>query len=407
MQHRFLFMLAGLVAGSFLLSSPSLQSQTSISGYIQAEWLHFDQSTNPNGRAFYSDGEKNLFQIRRGRVKFTHQEGRFTGVIQPDFTERGVSIKDAYFTVGILDKDLLDVTLGIFARPNYEVELSSSKRESPERSQVIRAFYPGERDLGFMFTSSPALTDNFKPQLQVGLFNGNQRETDPLKDLATRLVLPLPLGPDSKVSANVGGSFYYGGIPQPEDSVIKFEDGMQVVAFGNGEGSAQGWGNRRHVGVETQIAADILPIGKTELRGEFLTGVRPTPGTRTVLTDISSDSIIIEPVETPTLILRNQAGYYVQLSQELSEKFMVAAKYDVFDRNTDLSGDQVLSADDRKSTVIGFGAIGTFGPVRITAWYEIPSFAADEARYINSAGETSSDDLKDNKTTLRFQYKFK
>ena len=124
----------GLIVG--LLPAPA-SAQIDISGYIQAEWQHFDLAEDQNDRGIYSDERKNLFLIRRGRLKASHtsDEG-IQGVIQIDATERGMAIKDAYLTVPLLDSSLLDVTVGLFNKPNYEVELSSRKRESPERSQV-------------------------------------------------------------------------------------------------------------------------------------------------------------------------------------------------------------------------------------------------------------------------------
>lgn len=132
-------------------------NQLKISGYIQAEWQHFDQTTNPQGRALYSDARRNAFLIRRGRIKFQHRYQGLTAVLYPDISERGVVLKEAYVDFGLLPDNELNLTVGSFNRPNYEVEISSSNRESTERSQVTRAFYPEERDLGLMFTYYPTL----------------------------------------------------------------------------------------------------------------------------------------------------------------------------------------------------------------------------------------------------------
>lgn len=374
-------------------------AQTSLTGYLQTEWQHYDQSSNPDGRAFYSDSRKDLFTIRRGRLKVTHQDSAFKMVMQSDFTERGFELKDAFLEVSLLKKNQLNVTVGLFNRLNFEVERSSSSRESTERSQVVRAFYPGERDLGFKFESTQQLGKNFAPKIQLALFNGTQQETDALKDIAARLILPLPLGTDSKIKATVGGSYYIGGVPQPEDSLYKYEGGAKVLVFEERNNSWAGWANRQNIGLEAQIEADLLPIGKSALYAEFLAGTRPEQTVRAPQGII--DAII------PTLILRKQAGYYAMVTQELSKKYMLAAKYDFFDKNTELSGTEVQSSRDRAATVIGFGLLGSFGPIRITAWYEIPTFAADEAQFTDGSGELKSDDLKDNKTTIRFQYKFK
>lgn len=403
----------GLIVG--LLPAPA-SAQIDISGYIQAEWQHFDLAEDQNDRGIYSDERKNLFLIRRGRLKASHtsDEG-IQGVIQIDATERGMAIKDAYLTVPLLDSSLLDVTVGLFNKPNYEVELSSRKRESPERSQVVRAFYPGERDLGFMFTSSP-LRGSFSPTLQLALFNGTgtKPEDDPYKDITARLHIPIPMGEDSDVDLAVGALYYIGGLELQDDTVVTYADGQEVLEQRDISGSSPGYGNRSHVGLELQIGLDLLPLGTTELRGEFMFGSMPDRSTRDVMQieSISNEGDSIQLFDTtfvpvPTVAIRNQAGYYVTLVQELSDHLSVAAKYDVFDRNTDLSGSDVNSTDDRASSILGFGLLAEFGPVRLTGWYEIPSFAPDEARYTDGAGVVHAEDLKDNKTTIRFQYTMK
>ena len=116
------------------------------------------------------------------------------------------------------------------------------------------------------------------------------------------------------------------------------------------------------------------------------------------------DSTVLEPQDIKTLRLRDQSGFYLLLVQSFGKHLKVAGRYDVFDRNTDLSGEEVFISSDRSSSIIGIGVIGDFGPVRLTGWYEIPSYAADEARHTDGGGTTHRGDLTDNKTTIRFQY---
>ena len=107
-----------------------------ISGYVQAEWQHFDQSSSVGGRALYSDARKNFFTIRRGRIKFQHRTSSMSVVLQPDITERGVVVKDAFAEFYVVPEGALTINAGLFNRPNFEVELSSSSRESPERKRT-------------------------------------------------------------------------------------------------------------------------------------------------------------------------------------------------------------------------------------------------------------------------------
>lgn len=382
--------------------------QIKISGYMQAEWQHYDQKSSLGGKALYSDSRKNLFTIRRGRLKVQHKTGIMKSVLQADFTERGVELKDAYAELELLPEGEFLIDVGVFNRPNYEVELSSSVRESPERSQVIRAFYPGERDLGLMFTYQPELTETFDPKLQVALFNGAglASETDAYKDFMTRLSFPVPLGEELPIRVDLGGTFYYGGIPQTSDSILKTVDGKTIMTANDATGDMRGWGNRQNFGVEGQIYLDVLPFGGTIIKGEFLAGQRPTAPTASTASSIGvgRDStgaevpVVLNGSAGKPLQLRDQSGYYVYLVQNIGPQFQLAAKYDSFDRNTGLEGTQVTSSSDAAFSVLGFGANLFIDKLRITAWYEIPTAES------NAFGTT--EDAKDNKTTIRFQYKF-
>ncbi len=386
---------------------------TQVSGYLQTEWQQFDQTTNGRGRALLFDARRNLFTIRRGRIKIQHRlAGSMGATLQIDLTERGVVIKDAFLSTNITSSDKendLIITAGAFNRPNFEVEYSSSQRESPERAQITRAFYPDERDLGIMATFRKKVTENFVPQLQLGLFNGSglMSESDSYKDVIARLSVPLPLDPKGHIRGAIGGSFYYGGIPQLTDSIQISRDGTTFLVPNDDRGtSAPGTGNRRNVNIEAQFAVDVFSCGPTIIRGEFMTGKRPTAAIAPVARDTTR---FVAAAPGAPFQIRNQSGYYVYLVQDLGSGVLVAAKMDGFDRNTDLAGMEVTSIGDAASTVIGVGAHYTFEHIRLTLWYELPTFATDEniernGSVVNDA--LRSTDMKDNKLTIRFQYRF-
>jgi hypothetical protein len=379
-----------------------------ISGYVQAEWQHFDQTSSLGGRAFYSDARKNFFTIRRGRIKFHHKLGDVMSyTIQPDISEGGVTLKDAFMSLNFFTNDELRLDAGSFNRPNYEVELSSGARESTERSQVVRAFYPNERDLGVMLSSRLELMENFDPRIQLGVFNGPGplREVDAIKDIIGRITFPIPIGSDSPVQIDLGASYYYGGIPQTGARIIQFADGVADTIANPESGGMAGFGNNRNVGVESQIYLDLLPFGGTIVRGEFLTGQRATAGNTatsatigTVKTADGRDSIRVVPGTAATpLTLRNQMGYYVYFIQNIGDDLQLVAKYDAFDRNADLEGTAVKSFAESASSVLGLGVNYFWEHFRFTLYYEMPRFAAEEL---------GAEDAKDNKTTVRMQYRF-
>lgn len=360
-----------------------------ISGYVQFEWQRFSQDNANDGRALYSDTRRNFFTIRRGRLKFQHRLNNvMSAVIQTDITETGARIKDAYAQFKLLPADELTVTTGLFNRPNYEVELSSGVRESAERAQVVRAFYPDERDLGVMFSWQPELARNFAPKLQLGVFNGTgtAAEVDPYKDIIARLTFPIPLAKTSPVQIDLGASLYHGGIPQKDTAIIQTVGGSnQVVAFAP-DGGWPGWGNKQNINAEAQIYLKLIPTGTTTIKGEFLTGRRAA---------ITGQSALVQ--------LRNQRGYYAYFIQDFGTLLQAVLKYDYFDRNTDLSGAQVTAQSDAAFGVLGVGGNISVERMRITLWHEFPMLAADEIPF---GGNARSNDIIDDKTTIRFQYRF-
>lgn len=137
-----------------------------------------------------------------------------------------------------------------------------------------------------------------------------------------------------------------------------------------------------------------------------MTGSRPTAGTAATSASVGitkgsdgKDSIRIVPGSAAKPVqVRNQMGYYGYFIQNFGSDAQLALKYDYFDRNTDMEGSQVASSGDMAVGVLGFGGSVFVGNARITLWHEIPTTEK------NSFG--GLDDLKDNKTTVRFQYKF-
>lgn len=214
-----------------------------ITGYLQAEYIEDDRSTDVVG------GNRDEFRVRRGRVKFTYQahpSARF--VIQPDFSSSGVSLKDAYIelyesTTGWNHT----LTAGQFALPfGQEITLSSSRREVPERSRVIRTLFPGERDRGATVSGTvPAGWFNYT----VGLVNGSgvdeRRDTDSEKDLIGRLGFEL-------------GQFIFG---------ISGYVGEELVATSSQPAGV--WFDKERQGVDLEWAT---PVEGLRVRAEYVEG---------------------------------------------------------------------------------------------------------------------------------------
>ena len=101
----------------------------------------------------------------------------------------------------------------IFDRPlGYEISYSSSRRESPERSNVYQLICPDERDLGGMLVLQALKSAPWSIlKLEAGLFAGNgiKLETDNKRDFIGHLSASRTI---NKVSLGLGASYYKGKV---------------------------------------------------------------------------------------------------------------------------------------------------------------------------------------------------
>lgn len=212
----------GLTERTATLESSVLKlNQLKISGYVQPQWVWTDIDTLAN-----QVPTRNFFQIRRGRIKFTHATvidpitgfSNVSAVIYPDIIETGVTIREVYAKWDILTDQLtslpeLSLQVGSMNRPfGYEIAYSSSSRELAERSTAENRLFNGERDLGAQIAWSPTILD-FRPVIEVGLFNGTDNfgrgpsnilgfSTTPIGTRAAFTTAQLT-GPDSAFRAQV------------------------------------------------------------------------------------------------------------------------------------------------------------------------------------------------------------
>lgn len=319
-----------------------------ISGYIQGQWEHFENpSIYPN----------NYFSIRRARVEFTYKPiDGVAFVLEPDFIPSGVMIKDAYAQLNEPWLNVFSLWVGQFNRPNYEVEYSSSKRELPERSRIIRTLYPGERAIGAKLEYNPL---SIPLKVQLALFNGNDfvtsivdvnggnaspsnRDFDNYKDLMARITYPFRLG--NIGSLDVGTHGYFGGYRAMTEEVLNAGYELEeTVERGDKI-------NRNWTGLEAQIYLDLW--GGMAIKGEYLWGKNAFPGyegsstSSSSKTEINNDTIFITNTTTATRtirpnIVRDFSGYYVYLIKNIGKKNQFAFRYDYFDPNTDIASEEI------------------------------------------------------------------
>jgi len=305
-----------------------------ISGYIQAQYQNFESP------ATFSTSN-NYFSLRRVRVKFTYEAlDGIKFVLQPDFAPGALSLKDAYAVMNDRWTKSFSLWMGKFNRPNYEVEYSSSQRELPERSAVIRALYPGERAIGAKLEFNPA---SLPLHVQLALLNGadgltinnsagvnlnpnENKDYDNYKDIMVRATYNLSLG--SFGGLDFGAHGYFGSLKSNATSTLS-SDYTTVTAIKFGDAVKRNW-----VGGEFQLFADIL--GGMSLKGEYIAGKNASVGYSAVAA--AGTAAAVPGVAN---FQNNFAGYYLYFIKNLGKKNQFAFRYDYYDPNTDITGKDV------------------------------------------------------------------
>lgn len=395
-----------------------------VSGYLQAQYQLAESTSIPS----YAGGNfptnvKSRFSVRRGRVKVNYDNDLTQFVIQIDVTQGGVGIKDAYASVKEPWMRMASLTGGIFDRPfGFEISYSSSMRESPERSRIYQILFPGERELG----AKIELTQENGPlnyfNLKAGLFNGvlnNANENDRWKDFIGRLGFQLPFD-EQNLAIDGGFSLYVGNVTNNSKYIYKYDGSTGIKRF-QVDSTSSNLGNqfeRTYYGVDLQMYYDIPVIGGASLRGELISGKQPSTDKSTgfynpeAATSTDPKSVIDGKKITP-IYHRNIMGWYINYIQNIGLKHQLVFKYDAFDPNTDVSGDDIgktgsnFTAADIKYTTLGIGWVYHWDAnVKFVLYYD---WVTNEK--VNSTTTSSSllpykDDIKDNVFTLRMQYKF-
>jgi hypothetical protein len=416
-------------------SDVNVMKRLKISGYIQTQYQKIDTA----GMDSYAGGNfgstlDSRFAVRRGRIKFAYENQLSQYVLQFDVTEKGLGIKDAYAAFTEPWTKSMSLWTGVFNRPfGYEIEYSSNTRETPERTRMYQILFPGERDLGAKLVFQPWKTSRFNYiKLDVGVFNGNgtNSETDQYKDMIAHLTLNKTFLNES-LKIGVGASYYNGGVRQVTKYVYSMGNvdtsGVATTMKGFVADSSAKSGDKvqkQYYGLETQISFDWA-LGLTTLRGEYLWGTQPGTGT-------SSASFTALP--TGDIYSRNFSGYYVNFVQNIMQTPLgIVVKYDSYDPNIDISGDQIAlaikkypknpiytsaaktfsapfvssGAADIKYTTLGLGLLYRWNSaVRLTVYYDMVTNETTSNLKNASILKDYSKDRTDNVITLRLQYKF-
>lgn len=401
--------------GKGLLSIYKKFDRIRINGYMQPQL----QVAQAKGARNFSGGDfatnsNNRFTLRRGRIRFEYihfaeKKGPSVQfVFQFDGTERGVVIRDFWGRVLENKYSLFALSVGMFARPiSYELNLSSSDRESPERGRMSQVLMRTERDLGAMITFEPRVKDHPLKYLKIdaGLFNGQglaaAADYDSHKDFITRIALkPFPVS--KKITVSAAASYLNGGFLQNTRYVYNSGNNNSGKTFlpDSGLSNSGKIAPRIYYGADVQLKIKNKTGVFTQLRAEYLFGTQ---------TSTSGNS------ETPAALLTGSEGYYVRkfngaylclLQHVFNEHHQLIIKYDWYDPNTKVKTADIgkpgtmLNATDIKYSTLGFGYLYYISEnLKLLFWY-------DKITNEKTQLPAYTRDIKDDVFTCRLQFRF-
>lgn len=388
-----------------------------ITGYIQPQF----QLAESKGAGSYNGGDfapysNNRFMLRRARVKIDYFLATDDGypkalfTFQVDATERAVGLRDMFVKIYEAKKHNFSMTAGMFARPfGYEVNLSSTYREAPERGRMSQILMPSERDLGAMVTYEPLSRDakNKFIKLDAGIFNGQglsgRTDFDSYKDFISRLTLkPVRRGP-----WNISGglSLLYGGWrngSKYEYEISSLPNGEKYFKVDSTPSNLGGKAPRQYYGADIQ-AVYKHGWGETEIRAEYWAGHQPGTATTTVN---PGDTPALNGSPLPTYKRNFDGAFLVFLQNIVNKNNQLIVKYDWYDPNTDVAADDLgkagtnLTPADIKFSTLGLGFLHHINDnIKLIFYYDI---VKNETTQL--AGYTQ--DLKDNIFTTRIHFRF-
>jgi hypothetical protein len=313
--------------------------------------------------------------------------------------------------------------MGMFNNPfGFEVGYSSALRESPEFGRMSQNLFPNEMEVGAMLTlQGPKKSKWNKYRLDAALVNGNNApgygvdvsDFDSKKDFVGRFSTDQSFK-DGKLLIGAGLSCYSGGfridsvnvysIGLSETGVNGFILDTKAVENGVVAINDRGFTERTYMGADLRLTVK-WKAGSTTLRGEYISGQQPGLST-------SSRSPNDKTPISKDIYNREFSGGYFYLVHALPKlPLEFVAKYDIYDPNTAVSGNEVgevpgtssksTNETDLKYTTLGLGLNWYYDQnIRLMAYYDMVT------------NETSSElsgwtaDKQDNIFTLRMQVKF-
>lgn len=400
--------------GRGLLSLYKKFDNLKIGGYLQPQYqISADQGVKSYEGGDFGTQVSNRFMLRRSRIRidFAHfDQNKGPGiqiVFQFDANERGFTVRDVWGRIFENQFKLFSFTAGIFARPfGFEINYSSSDRESPERGRMSQILMKGERDLGAMVSFDPRRDIGIFSKLKIdaGIFDGQgitaTGDFDNYKDLIARASFK-PFRITKKSTLAFGVSTLQGGLVQ--NTRYRYftgkANGIFTTLVDSSASNLLGKSPRKYYGTDAQLRIKNR-VGYSEFRAELVSGQQTGTGS-------SSETPVALLTGTDGFHVRKFSGAYFYYIQHLfSTKHQLVVKYDWYDPNREVNGKQIgapganLSSANIRYNTLGIGYVNYLTEnIKLVLYY---AHVRNEITQLK--GYTS--DVKDDVMTLRVQYRF-
>jgi hypothetical protein len=379
-----------------------------LNGYLQAqyEWHQDSADQQAQGGSLLN---RDRFLLRRGRVRVTKDWEWGQAILELDgSTTRGPNVRVQKAEVSALygrsdDPDqppLIQLTMGQFDLPfGFETTYTSKARWFMERSQMGRAFYPGEPDVGARLSGGTAVlryalaVTNGEPLDERSGFGLQDPNSN--KDITARFGAQSKLGDAFVIAGGVSwnqGKGYHPGTDAVKTGV-SFRDLNENGAVDSGElfGTPAAQAVPAKNFKRWAVGADLECLLRTKLGWSMLYGEL------VLASNLDRGLIIADPVLSGTDV--RELGYYVAFTQELSRYATIGFRYDVYDPNSDFldkRGGKLIPTTQTIRTYSPFIGLSLANLRLVFEWDIIDDYLARDRRGVPS-------DLANNLWTLRLQ----
>jgi len=379
-----------------------------ITGYLQPQFQYIDSAGAPSvaGGDFTNGSNKyfSRFMMRRGRFKFTYDYKNVRLMINTDVTEKGLFMRETYVKLTDSKWKMFSLTAGLLQDQfGFELNQSSSERETPERARYNQTLFPTERDLGVFGTMEfPKTSGLHGLRVDAAVMNGSAgvaSEFDSHKDFTGRLQYTKTTT-NEKVSYGVGASSYYGGyrigaVKDYDPTILS--NGDKGFAFAADTANYNRVARRIYFGADAQLTID-WKAGVTTLRAEYIQGEQP-----------GTDKTTRSPGAPPTSAIyhRDFNGAYFYFIQNIGQsKFQLVAKYDWYDPNVNVAGKEIgKTGTNTKLGDVRFDTYGLGFTYRLNGFVKLMTYY-DIVQNEETLVPGYSKDIKDNVMTIRLQFKY-